>query len=111
VRLPSTVRCRALEGFRGGQAGHTHRAHRLLRRPPAVAWRAALVITAAEPPAGNSRCPWRPASKRSATPELRHDATVPLRERLRPLQDPVLARPATSQVADQAFYRALSQDA
>ena len=37
--------------------------------------------------------------------ELRRlDGTVPLRERLRPLQDRVLSRPATGLEADKAFY-------
>jgi antitoxin VapB len=37
------------------------------------------------------------------------DAT-PLRQRLRPLQDRVLSRPATGFEADKAFYDALSGD-
>ncbi len=41
--------------------------------------------------------------------ELRRlDEALPLRERLRPLQDRVLSRPATGQEADKAFYDALS---
>ncbi len=37
--------------------------------------------------------------------ELRRmDEALPLRERLRPLQDRVLARPATGHEADKAFY-------
>ncbi len=41
--------------------------------------------------------------------ELRRlDGKVPLRERLRPLQARVLARPATGQEADKAFYDELS---
>lgn len=44
--------------------------------------------------------------------ELRRiEDAVPLRERLRPLQDRVLARPATGMEADKAFYDALSGDA
>jgi len=44
--------------------------------------------------------------------ELRHaEAAVPLRDRLRPLQDKVLARPATGLAADKAFYDALSGEA
>jgi antitoxin VapB len=44
--------------------------------------------------------------------ELRRlDEAVPLRERLRPLQERVLARPATGLGADKAFYDALSGDA
>ena len=38
---------------------------------------------------------------------LRMDAAVPLRTRLRPIQDRVLARPATGLAADKAFYDAL----
>ena len=41
--------------------------------------------------------------------ELRRiDAALPLHERLRPIQDRVLARPATGLAADKAFYDALS---
>jgi antitoxin VapB len=44
--------------------------------------------------------------------ELRRlDEAVPLRERLRPLQGRVLARPATGLEADKSFYDALSDDA
>jgi antitoxin VapB len=43
--------------------------------------------------------------------ELRRiEATLPLRERLRPLQQRVLARPATGLEADQAFYDEASGD-
>ena len=43
--------------------------------------------------------------------ELRRmDEALPLRERLRPLQDRVLARPATGLEADKAFYDELSGD-
>ncbi|HXA25821.1 MAG TPA: hypothetical protein VNW90_26365 [Acetobacteraceae bacterium] len=38
------------------------------------------------------------------------DGAQPLKERLRPLQDRVMARPATGQEADKAFYDALSRD-
>ena len=41
----------------------------------------------------------------------RLDETVPLRERLRPLQDLVLRRPATGLEADKAFYDELSGNA
>ena len=41
----------------------------------------------------------------------RLDEAVPLRERLRPLQDRVLSRPATGLEADKAFYDELSGDA
>jgi antitoxin VapB len=41
--------------------------------------------------------------------ELRRlDEATPLRERLRPLQERVLSRPATGLEADKAFYDALS---
>lgn len=44
--------------------------------------------------------------------ELRRlDAAVPLRERLRPLQQRVLSRPATGRRADKAFYDELSGEA
>lgn len=36
---------------------------------------------------------------------------VPLRERLRPLQQRIMARPATGLAADKAFYDELSGDA
>jgi antitoxin VapB len=38
----------------------------------------------------------------------RRDEAVPLRDRLRPLQDRVLSRPATGQEADKAFYDEVS---
>jgi antitoxin VapB len=40
----------------------------------------------------------------------RLDQATPLRERLRPIQNRVLARPATGLEADKAFYDALSDD-
>ena len=40
----------------------------------------------------------------------RLDAALPLRERLRPLQDRVMARPATGLAADKAFYDLLSDE-
>ena len=44
--------------------------------------------------------------------ELRRlDEAVPLRERLRPLQDRVLRRPATGLEADKPFYDELSENA
>ncbi len=44
--------------------------------------------------------------------ELRRmDEALPLRERLRPLQERVLGRPATGLAADKAFYDELSGDA
>ena len=43
--------------------------------------------------------------------ELRRlDEAVPLRERLRPLQDRVMSRPATGLEADKSFYDELSGD-
>ncbi|HEY0794078.1 MAG TPA: type II toxin-antitoxin system VapB family antitoxin [Chthoniobacterales bacterium] len=43
--------------------------------------------------------------------ELRRlDEAVPLRERLRPLQDRVLARPATGLEADKTFYDDLNKN-
>jgi len=41
----------------------------------------------------------------------RLDAAVPLRERLRPMTERVLRRPATGLEADKAFYDQLSGDA
>lgn len=44
--------------------------------------------------------------------ELRRlDERLPLRERLRPLQDRVLSRPATGREANKAFYDELSGEA
>jgi antitoxin VapB len=44
--------------------------------------------------------------------ELRRlDEARPLRERLRPLQNRILARPATGLEADKAFYDELSEEA
>ena len=40
----------------------------------------------------------------------RQDSAVPLRDRLRPLQDRVLAHPATGLEADKNFYDSLSGD-
>jgi antitoxin VapB len=52
------------------------------------------------------------AVKTALENELRRlDEAVPLRERLRPLQDRVLRRPATGLEADKAFYDELSGDA
>ena len=49
------------------------------------------------------------AEKIALQNELRRlDEAVPLRERLRPLQARVMARPATGLEADKAFYDALS---
>lgn len=52
------------------------------------------------------------AVKRALENELRRlDEALPLRERLRPLQERVLARPATGREADKACYGDLSGDA
>ena len=49
------------------------------------------------------------AVKQALENELRRlDQALPLRERLRPLQDRVMARPATGVEADKAFYDDLS---
>ena len=49
------------------------------------------------------------AVKQALENELRRlDQALPLRERLRPLQDRVMARPATGLEADKAFYDELS---
>ena len=51
------------------------------------------------------------AVRRALQNELRRlDAALPLRERLRPVQDRVIARPPTGQEADKAFYDGLSGD-
>ncbi len=51
------------------------------------------------------------AVRRALTNELvRLDQAVPLRERLRPIQERIRARPATGLAADKAFYDALSGD-
>lgn len=52
------------------------------------------------------------AVRRALENELRRlDQALPLRERLRPIQDRVLARPATGLPADKAFYDELSGEA
>jgi antitoxin VapB len=52
------------------------------------------------------------AVKRALENELRRlDEAVPLRERLRPLQERIMARPSTGLEADKAFYDALSGEA
>jgi antitoxin VapB len=49
------------------------------------------------------------AVKLALESELRRmDQALPLRERLRPLQSRILARPATGHEADKAFYDELS---
>jgi len=59
----------------------------------------------------NRRSGLTDAVKRALENELRRlDAALPLRDRLRPIQNRVLARPPTGQEADKAFYDALSGD-
>ena len=49
------------------------------------------------------------AVRRALAHELeRLDQAIPLRDRLRPIQDRILARPATGLAADKAFYDELS---
>ena len=63
----------------------------------------------AERLAGRTRRSKTEAVKMALENELRRlDEAVPLRERLRPLQARVMARPATGLEADKAFYDALS---
>ena len=51
------------------------------------------------------------AVRRALVSELRRvEEAVPLRERLRPLQSRILARPATGLEADKAFYDDLSDE-
>ncbi len=51
------------------------------------------------------------AVKQALENELRRlDQALPLRERLRSLQDRVMARPATGLEADKAFYDDLSEE-
>ncbi len=63
----------------------------------------------AETLAGRKRISKTDAVKLALENELRRqDEAVPLRKRLRPLQDRVMARPPTGLDADKAFYDALS---
>lgn len=65
----------------------------------------------AEQLAGRTHQTKTDALKQALRNELRRlDQVLPLRDRLRPLQDRVLARPATGQDADKAFYDELSGD-
>ncbi len=51
------------------------------------------------------------AVRQALQSELRRAVeSVPLRERITPLQDRILARPATGEQADKEFYDALSGD-
>jgi antitoxin VapB len=62
--------------------------------------------------AARSRLNKTEAVKLALENELRRmDQTLPLRERLRPLQGRILARPATGRKADKAFYDRLSGEA
>lgn len=63
----------------------------------------------AETLAARTRMTKTDAVKRALENELRRiDQAVPLRERLRPLQERVLARPETGLQADKAYYDELS---
>lgn len=65
----------------------------------------------AEALAARTRMNKTDAVRRALENEIRRlDDAVPLRERLRPLQRRVAARPATGLEADKAFYDALSGD-
>jgi len=65
----------------------------------------------AETLAGRTRRTKTEAVRLALENELRRlDEAVPLRERLRPLQARVMARPATGLEADKAFYDALSEE-
>lgn len=70
-----------------------------------------VVNQLAEKLAARTRMNKTDAVKLALENELRRlDAAVPLRQRLRPLQERVLARPATGRNADKAFYDELSGD-
>ncbi|MEO8714391.1 MAG: type II toxin-antitoxin system VapB family antitoxin [Acetobacteraceae bacterium] len=65
----------------------------------------------AETLAARKRLSKTDAVKLALENELRRiEAAVPLKERLRPLRDRVLARPATGLAADKAFYDELSDE-
>jgi antitoxin VapB len=71
--------------------------------------RSEAVNRLAERLASRTRMNKTDAVKLAIENELRRlDEAVPLRERLRPIQDRVLARPATGLEADKEFYDALS---
>ncbi|HSU04337.1 MAG TPA: type II toxin-antitoxin system VapB family antitoxin [Acetobacteraceae bacterium] len=71
--------------------------------------RSEAVNQLAETLAARTRMTKTEAVKRALTNELRRlDEDLPLRERLRPLQDRVMARPATGLEADKKFYDQLS---
>ena len=74
--------------------------------------RSEAVNQLAEKLAARARTNKTEAVKIALENELRRlDQAVPLRERLRPLQDRLLRRPATGLEADKAFYDELSGDA
>jgi antitoxin VapB len=63
----------------------------------------------AETLAARTRTSKTDAVKQALENELRRlDQTLPLRERLRPMQERVMARPATGLDADKTFYDDLS---
>ncbi len=71
--------------------------------------RSEVVNTLAETLAARKHINKTDAVKQALENELlRMDQALPLRERLRPLQDRVMARPATGLEADKAFYDDLS---
>jgi antitoxin VapB len=59
------------------------------------------------------KCTTRTEAVRVALENELHrlETMPPLRERLRPLQDRILSRPATGLAADKAFYDTLSDEA
>lgn len=71
--------------------------------------RSEAVNQLAEKLASRRRVSKTDAVKAALEHELRRiDAAIPLRERLRPLQQRVLSRPVTGLEADKAFYDELS---
>lgn len=73
--------------------------------------RSEAVNRLAEELAARSRMNKTDAVRMALEHELRRlDETMPLRERLRPLQKRVLSRPATGLQADKAFYDELSDN-
>jgi antitoxin VapB len=73
--------------------------------------RSETVNELAERLAGRKRVTKTDAVRIALENELRRvDEAVPLKERLRPLQDRIQRRPATGLRADKAFYDSLSGD-
>jgi antitoxin VapB len=73
--------------------------------------RSELVNQLADRLAARQRLKKTEAVRMALENELRRlDEAMPLRERLRPLQQRVLSRPATGLEADKAFYDELSGD-